>query len=260
MKTVLSIAGTDPVGGAGIQADIKTITMNGAYAMSAVTSLVAQNTLGVKDVLDVPADFLKKELDCVFEDIFPDSIKIGMVSSTPLIQVIANTLKHFNAENIVTDPVMVATSGSSLIKSDAVQTMAKCLFPLSKIITPNIPEAEALSEMDIKDEKDMILSAEKLEKIYGCAVLVKGGHNINDATDILALKGEIYRFEGKKINTSNTHGTGCTLSSAIAANLAKGLALPDAVGRAKGYVSKALRANLNLGKGSGPLMHNFILF
>lgn len=260
MKTVLSIAGTDPSGGAGIQADIKTITMNGAYAMSAVTSLVAQNTLGVKDVLDVPAEFLKKELDCVFEDIFPDSVKIGMVSSTPLIQVIANTLERFNAENIVTDPVMVATSGSSLIKSDAVQAMAKRLFPLSKIITPNIPEAEVLSEMSIENEKDMILSAEKLEKIYGCAVLVKGGHNINDATDILALKGEIFRFEGKKINTSNTHGTGCTLSSAIAANLAKGLALPDAVGCAKDYVSKALGANLNLGKGSGPLMHNFILF
>ena len=257
MKTTLTIAGSDSSGGAGIQADIKTMTMNGVYAMSVITALTAQNTLGVRAILDSTPDFLKEQLDSVFEDIFPDSIKIGMVSSSELIDVIADRLKYYNAKNIVVDPVMVATSGSALIKTDAIKTLITKLLPIATLVTPNIPEAEILSDMKIESKEDMVNAAEFIEKNYGCSVLLKGGHSINDANDLLCEKGRIVWFEGKKIDNPNTHGTGCTLSSAIASNIAKGFSLSDAVKKAKDYISDALAEGLDLGKGSGPMKHNF---
>ncbi len=259
MKTALSIAGSDPSGGAGVQADIKTMTMNGVYAMSAITALTAQNTLGVRAVLEVAPEFLKEQLDAVFEDIFPDSIKIGMVSSTELIKVIADRLKYYNAKNIVVDPVMVATSGSALIKTDAVKTLTRELLPIATLVTPNIPEAQVLSGLAIESKEDMIAAAKVIGDTFGCAVLLKGGHSINDANDLLYSKDAMVWFEGKRIDNPNTHGTGCTLSSAIASNLAKGFTLADSVRKAKDYISDALAAGLDLGDGSGPMKHNFIL-
>ena len=259
MKTALSIAGSDCSGGAGIQADIKTMTMNGVYAMSAVTALTAQNTNGVRAVCEVSPQFLGEQMDAVFEDIFPDAVKVGMVSSSGLISVIADRLKTFGAKNIVVDPVMVATSGASLIETDAVITLKRELLTLSTVVTPNIPEAEVLSGIKIKSVEDMCLAAKKISEECSCFVLLKGGHSINDANDLLYADGVYTWFEGKRIDNSNTHGTGCTLSSAIAANLAKGYDLTDSVKRAKDYISNALSAQLDLGHGSGPLKHNFNL-
>ncbi len=258
MKTALTIAGSDSSGGAGIQADIKTMTVLGVYAMSAITALTAQNTTGVTAVLEVTPKFLEQQLDAVFTDIPPDAVKIGMVSSSELIKTIAEKLKFYNAKNIVVDPVMVATSGAKLIEDDAVETLKKYLFPLATVITPNIPEAEILSNIKIKTADDMEKAAKIIFENYGCAVLCKGGHSLNDANDIL-FDGEIKIFNGKKIDNPNTHGTGCTLSSAIAAGLAKNLTLIDAISAAKNYISGALAANLNLGKGRGPMNHAFLL-
>ena len=259
MKTALSIAGSDPSGGAGIQADIKTMTMNGVYAMSAITALTAQNTTGVWGVSECEPEFLMQQIDAVFRDIYPDAVKIGMVSSPNLIKVIADRLKHYNAKNVVLDPVMVSTSGSALIKDDALAVMTEDLFPMATIITPNIPEAEIISGMTIANSDDVMKIAKYISDTFGCSVLLKGGHNINDANDLLYSNGEYQWFYGKKIITSNTHGTGCTLSSAIAANLAKGFNVSDSVRKAKEYISDALAAGLDLGQGSGPLMHNFDL-
>ena len=257
MKTALTIAGSDSIGGAGIQADIKTMTMNGVYAMSVVTALTAQNTIGVTSISDSTPEFLKEQLDAVFEDIFPDSVKIGMVSSSELIDVIGERLKFYKAKNIVVDPVMVATSGSALIKTDAIEMLASKLLPLATLVTPNIPEAEILSDMKITNKEDMIKVAKYIGDGYGCSVLLKGGHSINDANDLLYENGEFVWFNGKRIDNPNTHGTGCTLSSAIASNLAKGLTLVESVEKAKIYISEALAEGLDLGKGSGPMMHNF---
>jgi len=259
LKTALSIAGSDSSGGAGIQADIKTMTTNGVYAMSAITALTAQNTLGVRAISEVSPEFLKEQLDAVFEDIFPDSIKIGMVSSGGLIDVIADRLKFYNARNIVVDPVMVATSGSDLIKTDAIKTLAEKLLPIATIATPNIPEAEILSDMKIESKEDMLKAAKYIGENNGCSVLLKGGHNINDANDLLYENGRYTWFFGKRIDNPNTHGTGCTLSSAIASNLAKGHSLADSVKKAKEYISEALSDGLDLGKGSGPLNHAFVI-
>ena len=259
MKTALTIAGSDCSGGAGIQADIKTMTMNGVYAMSAITALTAQNTTGVRAIQESTPDFLKQQLDAIFEDIFPDSVKIGMVSSSELISVIADRLKYHKAKSIVVDPVMVATSGSALMKTDAVETLTKELLPIATLVTPNIPEAEVLSELAIETKEDMEKTAKVIGDAHNCAVLLKGGHNINDANDLLYADREYYWFEGKRIDNHNTHGTGCTLSSAIASNLAKGFALAESVQRAKEYISSALSAQLDLGQGSGPMMHNFDL-
>lgn len=259
MRTALSIAGSDSCGGAGIQADIKTMTLNGVYAMSAITALTAQNTTGVTDVLEVPPAFLQEQLDAVFTDIFPDAVKIGMVSSAPLIAVIAERLRHYGAGNIVVDPVMVATSGSRLMRTDAVETLAGELLPMAALVTPNIPEGEVLAGMSIRSRADMETAAKAIGDAHNCAVLLKGGHSLYDASDLLYLGGTCRWMEGKRIDNPNTHGTGCTLSSAIAANLAKGFALEEAVLRAKEYISGALGAGLNLGKGSGPLLHNFDL-
>ena len=259
MKTTLTIAGSDSSGGAGIQADIKTMLANGVYAMSAITALTAQNTTGVKSIMEVTPEFLGDQLDCIFTDIRPDAVKIGMVSSTGLIHKIAEKLNEYHAKNIVVDPVMVATSGAKLISDDAIGTLKEVLFPLACVLTPNIPEAEVLADMRVKSEEDMIEAARRISENYQCAVLCKGGHQLNDANDLLYRDGSYRWFYGKRIENPNTHGTGCTLSSAIASNLAKGYSLDESVERAKNYISGALSAMLDLGKGSGPMDHGYDL-
>ena len=225
--------------------------------MSAVTALTAQNTCGVIDIMEVSPQFLNEQLDCVFTDIRPDAVKIGMVSSGALIETIADSLKRHRAERIVVDPVMAATSGARLINEEAIATLKEKLLPLAMLITPNIPEAQILSEMQIRHEEDMVKAAKHIQQRYSCNVLIKGGHQINDANDYLQTADHGQWFYGKRIDNPNTHGTGCTLSSAIAANLAKGFALEEAIQRAKDYISGALNAMLNLGKGSGPMDHAF---
>lgn len=257
MKKALTIAGSDSSGGAGIQADIKTMTVNGVFAMSAITALTAQNTTGVSDILEASPEFLKEQLDSVFTDIFPDAVKIGMVSSSVLIEVIAERLIHYKAKNIVVDPVMVATSGAKLLQDDAIKTLEDKLFPLADVLTPNIPEAEILIGRKIASVADMEEAAKEISSKYKCATLLKGGHALNDANDYLYANGKGKWFDGKRIDTNNTHGTGCTLSSAIASNLAKGFPMEEAVKKAKEYISKALSAGLDLGKGSGPMNHAF---
>ncbi len=257
MKKVLTIAGSDCSGGAGIQADLKTMLANGVYGMSVITALTAQNTTGVYDVLESSPEFVAKQIDCVFEDIRPDAVKIGMVSNTDIIDSIAQKLKEYNAQNIVCDPVMVATSGSSLMKNDAVNTLINKLMPLATLITPNISEAEVLSGLNIETKDDMLKAAEKIAEITSAAILIKGGHLTDCADDLLYENSNIHWFSGKRINNPNTHGTGCTLSSAIACNLAKGCTLAQAVQNAKDYITGALNAQLDLGKGSGPLDHGF---
>ena len=259
MTTALTIAGSDCSGGAGIQADLKTMTMNGVYAMSAITALTAQNTIGVSDILEVTPAFLANQLDAIFTDIYPDSVKIGMVSSAPLIEVIAEKLQQYGAKHIVVDPVMGATSGAKLLKSEALHALTENLLPLAELCTPNIPEAEILSDMQIHSAEDMLEAAKIISNRYGCAVLCKGGHAVNDANDLLWKDGEAFWFHGERIENPNTHGTGCTLSSAIASNLAKGQPLHQAVTNAKAYISGALAAMLDLGKGSGPMNHAFDL-
>ena len=256
MKTALTIAGSDSSGGAGIQADLKAMTMNGVFAMSAITALTAQNTTGVSGIFEVSPEFLAQQIDAVFTDIRPCAVKIGMVSSAPLIETIAERLRFYKAEHIVVDPVMVATSGSDLIASDAVRTLRRELFPLAEVITPNRHEAEVLSGLHISGRADMSAAARAIAADCGCAVLLKGGHSDTDADDLLTFPdGTEIWFPGNRIANPNTHGTGCTLSSAIAANLAKGFALKEAIARAKAYLTDALNAQLDLGRGSGPLDH-----
>lgn len=258
-KTALTIAGSDCSGGAGIQADLKTMTVNGVYAMSAVTALTAQNTTGVSGIMEVTPEFLAQQLDSIFTDIRPDAVKIGMVSSSALIETIADKLQEYRAENIVLDTVMVATSGAKLISDDAIGTLCSRLMPLAAVITPNIPEAQVLAGMEIRDKADMEKAAAVIFDRYGCCVLCKGGHSVSDADDLL-FDGKSFRWlRGKRIDNPNTHGTGCTLSSAIAANLAKGMELEKAVEAAKDYISGALSAMLDLGSGSGPLDHGFCI-
>ncbi len=259
MKTALTIAGSDSSGGAGIQADIKTMTMNGVFAMSAITALTAQNTTGVAGILEVSPEFLALQIDAVFTDIPPDAVKVGMVASSPLIDVIAAKLRQYGARNVVVDPVMVATSGAKLISDDAVGTLTSKLLPLATVITPNIPEAEVLAGMAVRTPADMEAAAKAIGERYGCAVLCKGGHQLNDANDLLWRDGGTRWFNGRRIDNPNTHGTGCTLSSAIASNLAKGSALDEAVALAKEYISGALAAMLDLGHGRGPMNHAWAL-
>ena len=259
MNTALTIAGSDSSGGAGIQADIKTMTAHGVYAMSAVTALTAQNTTGVTGIMEVTPEFLREQIDDIFTDIYPDAVKIGMVSSSRLIEVIAERLAHYGAANIVVDPVMVATSGARLIGEEAVETLKERLLPMATVLTPNIPEAEVLSGMDVRTAEDMERAAALIGDTYGCAVLVKGGHQLNDANDLLYRGGRLKWFRGKPIHTPNNHGTGCTLSSAIASNLAKGRDLDASVEMAKRYLSLALSDMLDLGRGSGPMNHAFAI-
>lgn len=259
MKTVLSIAGSDSCGGAGIQADLKTMTMNGVYGMTVITALTAQNTVGVRGIQEVTPDFLGRQMDAVFEDVFPDAVKIGMVSSAELIEVIAERLRFYQARNIVMDPVMVSSSGTRLLKSDAAETLIGRLLPLASLVTPNLPEAEILSGSSIHDREDVQRVARQIRDSFGTAVLLKGGHRADDADDLLCDENGFTWFRGERIENPNGHGTGCTLSSAIASNLAKGFTREESVRRAKAYVSGALAAQLDLGKGSGPMKHNFAL-
>ncbi len=259
MKTALTIAGSDSSGGAGIQADLKTMTLNGVFAMSAITALTAQNTTGVSGILPVPPAFLAQQIDAVFTDIPPDGVKIGMVAAADLIQVIGERLRFYGARHIVVDPVMVSTSGSRLLDSGAETTLTRVLFPLAEVITPNLPEAEVLSHRTIRREEDMEAAAQAIYEAYGCAVLCKGGHRVSDANDYLWDGQAGQWFRGVRIENPNTHGTGCTLSSAMAANLAKGFSLAESVRRAKAYLSGALGAMLDLGQGAGPMNHAFAL-
>lgn len=261
-KTALTIAGSDCSGGAGIQADIKTMMANGVYAMSAITAMTVQNTTGVTAVQESTPEFLAQQLDCVFKDIYPDAVKVGMVSSTGLIRVIADRLSFYGAKNIVVDPVMVSTSGSALLGERALETMKNSLFPLADLLTPNIPEAEALTGWCISTAEQMRDAAERIGETYGCSVLLKGGHGLQGADDVLYRN--VYRenkktewFYGTRIDNPNTHGTGCTLSSAIAANLAKGYDMKTSIRLAKEYLTGALSAMLDLGAGSGPMDHGF---
>ena len=256
LKSVLTIAGSDSSGGAGIQADIKTIQSMGLFAQSAITALTAQNTTGVYGVHDVPTDFVAQQIDVVFDDIRPDAVKIGMVSSAEIVASIVDALERNDARNIVVDPVMVATSGSELASNSAIAALRDKLIPLATVITPNMPEAEALfgSHIEARDEQER--AALEIARAAGVAVLVKGGHGENDANDVLARPdGNVVWFEGERVDTANTHGTGCTLSSAIACGLALGKTLEDAVRDAKAYITGALSAGLDLGRGSGPLDH-----
>ncbi len=255
MKKILTIAGSDCSGGAGIQADIKTITAHKMYAMSAITALTAQNTTGVYGVVETSPEFVKHQLETIFEDIAPDAVKIGMVSNIDIIKIIAQTLIKYNAKNIVVDPVMVATSGSELIGNGAEIELVNSLFPLATVVTPNIPEAEKLSGLTIKTSIEMENAAKIISKVSNGGVLIKGGHSIEDANDLLYYQGEMIWVKGERVENNNTHGTGCTLSSAIACNLGDGKSLNESIILAKSYISKALKANLNIGKGNGPLNH-----
>lgn len=257
MKKVLTIAGSDCSGGAGIQADIKTVTVHKMYAMSVITALTAQNTLGVTDILNSTPEFVSAQMDAVFTDIYPDSVKIGMVSSSEIINAIADKLIEYKAKNIVLDPVMVSTSGHKLIFDDSRDALLKRLLPLADIITPNIPEAEVLCGFNIKNCDDMIKAGEYIAQNYSGAIFIKGGHLVSDATDLLYYKGKIHWFKCKKIENPNTHGTGCTLSSAIACNLADGKGVVESIKCAKEYLTGAIGAMLDLGKGSGPLEHTY---
>lgn len=259
IPTALTIAGSDCSGGAGIQADLKTMMAHHVYGMSAITALTAQNTTGVTDIMNVTPEFLGEQLDSIFTDIYPQAVKIGMVSQTDIIEMIAKKLKQYHARNIVVDPVMVATSGAKLISDEAIDTLKKELFPIAILLTPNIPEAEVLSHKIIQSEEDMIEAAKLISQQYQCAVLLKGGHQLNDANDLLYAEGQYQWYRGQKIENTNTHGTGCTLSSAIASSLAKGLSLQEAIDHAKTYISGALGAQLDLGNGSGPMDHGYIL-
>ena len=259
IKTALTIAGSDSSGGAGIQADLKTMLANGVYGMSAITALTAQNTMDVTAISEVTPEFLGQQLDAVFTDIFPDAVKIGMTANDRLIKVIAERLSFYKAVNIVVDPVMIATSGARLISEEAITVLKEKLLPLAAVVTPNILEAKVLSGIKISNKADMEKAADFINKVYGCAVLLKGGHSINDANDLLCENGKLTWFDGVRIDNPNTHGTGCTLSSAIASNLAKGYDLTQSVRLAKEYISGALSAMLDLGKGSGPMNHGYLL-
>jgi hydroxymethylpyrimidine/phosphomethylpyrimidine kinase len=255
MKKVLTAAGSDCSGGAGIQADLKTFAAHGVYGMSVITALTAQNTLGVTAVHDVPSVFIGEQLDSVFTDIPPDAVKIGMVSNAENARIIAKQLKRYNAKNIVIDPVMISTSGSSLLEDSAVAVLTEQLFPLAVLVTPNIPEAEKLADMNIASAEDMITAAMKIAGTTGGGVLVKGGHSRANADDLLYTNGETVWLKGERIDNPNTHGTGCTLSSAIACGLAGGESLTDSVRTAKAYINAALRVGFDVGHGNGPLWH-----
>lgn len=259
IANVLSIAGSDPSGGAGIQADLKTFSALGCYGMAAITALTAQNTRGVTGVHIPEASFIANQIDTVFADVRVDAVKIGMLASGEIARMVAQRLKAHGARNIVLDPVLVATSGDSLGAPDVVDAMREYLFPLAAVITPNVPEAVRLADGDTPhDVQGLEALARRLDGMGANAVLVKGGHLGGEtASDVLFHEGALRVFDAPRIDTKNTHGTGCTLSSAIASHLARGLALSEAVGAAKDYLTQALRgANaLQVGSGHGPVHH-----
>ena len=248
MNPILTIAGSDCSGGAGIQADLKTIMAHGAYGMSVITALTAQNTMGVYAIENTNPEMIGAQLDAIFTDIFPLAVKIGMIPDESAVQVISEKLRMYQARNIVIDPVVISTSGTRLMQEKALDAAHRQLFSQASVLTPNIPEAEVLSDRSITDEASMQYAAEKIFQTYGCAVLCKGGHLPDDGR-------KFYCMTARRLENPNTHGTGCTLSSAIACNLAEGKTLPDAVRNAKEYLTDVIAAGLDLGKGNGPLHH-----
>lgn len=272
MKAVLTIAGSDSSGGAGIQADLKTMTVLGTFGMSAITAITAQNTMGVNDVLALPPDIIKKQVTAVCDDIFPDAVKIGMLANEEIVKCVAEVISECNIRNIVLDPVILSTSNHKLLDPAAFDSLKTKLIPLADIITPNIPEASILSGVEIKSREDMVRAAKEISKWYGGAVLVKGGHLkddntvwikedgvVNTAADLLYENGEERWLEAGFIDNPNTHGTGCTLSSAIACSLALGNDMYEAVFLAKKYLTGAIKADLNIGHGRGPLNHAYTI-
>ncbi len=260
MKHVLTIAGSDTCGGAGIQADIKTFSALGTYGMSVITAVTVQNTQGVFGCQDITPDIIKAQIDAIFTDIEVSAVKIGMVSQIETIKAISEKLKQYHVKNLVLDPVMISKSGFDLMKSEAKETLIKELIPLAYIVTPNLPEAEVITGMSVKNLEDMEKSAKIIYDMGAKNVLIKGGHMENEATDIL-FDGEKYTYiKRERIHTKNTHGTGCTLSSAIAANLAKGQTVKQAVQNAKEYITVAIAHSLDIGKGVGPTNHFYTLY
>lgn len=260
MKKVLTIAGSDTCGGAGIQADLKTFSAHGVYGMSVITAVTAQNTQGVFAVQDILPDIIAKQIEAIFEDIEVDALKIGMVSVIDTIKTIAAKLKEYQAKNIVLDPVMISKSGFALLQPDAQEALIEYLLPLATIVTPNIPEAEAITGKDIRTLQEMKEAARVISSLGPSYVLVKGGHLENQAIDILFDGQDFYEFEAPRLNTKNTHGTGCTLSASIASNLAKGTELVQAVEASKKYITTAIEHSLAIGKGVGPTHHFYDLY
>ncbi len=253
MKKVLSIAGSDSCGGAGIQADLKTTSALGVYGMSVIVAVTAQNTTGVFGIQEISEEIIHSQIKAVLSDIKVDAIKIGMLGSNKIIQTVLESLKEFQVQNIVLDPVMVSKSGYKLLKDEAIQEITN-LFPLTTLVTPNILEAEVLSKIKINNEKHIKEAAQKIQQQGAKNVLLKGGHRQDNCTDILLLEnGDFIRFEAEKIPGNNTHGTGCTLSSAIASHLALGFNLEDSIKKSKEYITKAIKNSFPVGKGVGVL-------
>ncbi|WP_039656292.1 bifunctional hydroxymethylpyrimidine kinase/phosphomethylpyrimidine kinase [Clostridium tyrobutyricum] len=260
MKKVLTIAGSDSSGGAGIQADLKTMSALGVFGMSVITAVTAQNTIGVQKVMDVTPEIVEAQIRSIFDDINVDAVKIGMVSNSKTISIIKKLLKQYDVNNIILDPVMVSKSGYFLLKKEA-QSAIKDLISLVDIVTPNIPEAEVLTGLKIKNRDDMIKAAFEIQKLGAKNVLVKGGHRCNDANDILLYNNnKILDLEGTRIYTKNTHGTGCTLSSAIASHIAKGYSIEKSVSLSKKYITLAIENSFSIGHGVGPVGHFIELY
>lgn len=257
MKKLLTVAGSDSSGGAGVQADLKTFAALGTYGMSCICALTAQNTKGVTMVVNTPEEMVTAQLHAVYDDIYPDAVKTGMLSTPGIVSAVADFIKNHKGPPLVVDPVMVATTGAVLLEEKAVELYKKELLPEATLVTPNIPEAEFLSGIKIKTVEDMEKAAKELMKYGSQAVLVKGGHRVMEALDVLYDGKQVYRFPGKRIDTENTHGTGCTLSAALAVMLAEGMEIPQAVEQAKKYVTGAIEAakDNKIGHGYGPVHH-----
>ncbi len=260
MRKALTIAGSDPSGGAGVQADLKTMSALGVYGMSVIVSVVAENTARVISVEDISPRVISDQIDAVFEDIFPDAVKVGMLSSEEVMRTVAAKLAEYRPQHIVIDPVMYAKNGAPLMQEDAIDALISLIVPVATVLTPNIPEAEKITGMKISTIDDMKKAGEKIVSMGAKAALVKGGHYIGDASDVLFDGSDFHIYTTKRINTKNTHGTGCTLSSAIASNLALGYPLPESIKRAKDYVTGAIEHALDIGKGNGPTNHFYALW
>ena len=260
MKHLLTIAGSDSSGGAGIQADLKTFAALGTYGMSVITAVTAQNTCGVTMVQNIDLKVVEAQITAIFDDIRVDAVKIGMLSDKEIIKIIAERLRHYQPAIVVVDPVMVSKSGFQLLAPDACETLIKELLPLATLVTPNLPEATVIVGYEVSNKDDMLKAAKDIITLGAKNVLMKGGHLQESADDLLYDGREATWFTGERINTKNTHGTGCTLSSALAANLALGLSLPEAVRKSKEYITIAINNALNIGSGCGPTHHFFDLY
>ena len=260
MKQILTIAGSDSGGGAGIQADIKAISANGGFAMSAITSVTAQNTVAVTDAFDLPIALLEAQLDAVFTDFDVASVKTGMLSSPAIVETVARKLREYTPPAIVVDPVMISKSRFPLLKTEAIESLKQALIPLAAVITPNVYEAELLAQQEIKTTDDAKAAAQTISELGCQAVLVKGGHlGGNKAIDVLYYNGNWSFFEAERVDTENTHGTGCTYSAAIATYLAQGEDLIDAIRASKTYITRAIQHALDIGHGHGPTNHFYFL-